>query len=251
MNWTCCFIVWHHLWAPMHIMWRRPIECLKLQVIFRNRATNYMALLSHFTYELDMLLTGAVWKSNTLQHLDYSLYSTPFHRALLRMYRALLRLYWDSWRARLLPYRVLSRAPFHRALCMKGDLKETPRDILLTLHQHFVCIRYHKFVKRYPYMSEKRPIYVSKETYKKPLVAFYWLLPAFLEPQISQIFPKRQIYIWKEHCRKIYRFPTYWFPIAPQVRDLWARQVIPPYMYEERPIIETYVYLTHVKRDLQ
>ena len=31
--------------------WRRPIGCLKLQVIFRKRATNYSALLRKMTYE--------------------------------------------------------------------------------------------------------------------------------------------------------------------------------------------------------
>jgi len=31
--------------------WRRLIDCLKLQVIFRKRATNYMALLQKMTYE--------------------------------------------------------------------------------------------------------------------------------------------------------------------------------------------------------
>jgi len=31
--------------------WRRPIGCLKLQVIFRKRATNYRALLRKMTYE--------------------------------------------------------------------------------------------------------------------------------------------------------------------------------------------------------
>jgi len=34
-----------------HTGWRRPIGCLKLQVIFRKRATNYRALLRKFTYE--------------------------------------------------------------------------------------------------------------------------------------------------------------------------------------------------------
>ena len=31
--------------------WRRPIGCLKLQVIFRKRASNYRALLRKMTYE--------------------------------------------------------------------------------------------------------------------------------------------------------------------------------------------------------
>jgi len=31
-------------------LWRRPIGCLKLQVIFRNRATDYRALLRKMTY---------------------------------------------------------------------------------------------------------------------------------------------------------------------------------------------------------
>ena len=33
------------------IGWRRPIECLKLQIIFRRRATNYRALLRKMTYK--------------------------------------------------------------------------------------------------------------------------------------------------------------------------------------------------------
>jgi len=35
----------------MHTGWRRPIGCLKLQVIFRKRATNYRALLRNMTYK--------------------------------------------------------------------------------------------------------------------------------------------------------------------------------------------------------
>ena len=31
--------------------WQRPIGCLKLQVIFRKRATNYRALLRKITYK--------------------------------------------------------------------------------------------------------------------------------------------------------------------------------------------------------
>jgi len=37
--------------ALMYTGWRRPIECLKLQVIFRKRATNYKALLRKMTYK--------------------------------------------------------------------------------------------------------------------------------------------------------------------------------------------------------
>jgi len=35
-----------------HTEWRRPVVCLKLQVIFRKRATNYMALLRKMTYKI-------------------------------------------------------------------------------------------------------------------------------------------------------------------------------------------------------
>jgi len=35
----------------MYTGWRRPIGCLKLQVIFRKRATNYRALLRKMTYK--------------------------------------------------------------------------------------------------------------------------------------------------------------------------------------------------------
>ena len=34
-----------------HTGWQRPIGCLKLQVIFRKRTTNYRALLQKMTYE--------------------------------------------------------------------------------------------------------------------------------------------------------------------------------------------------------
>ena len=37
--------------ALMYTGWRRPIGCLKLQVIFRERATNYKALLRKMTYK--------------------------------------------------------------------------------------------------------------------------------------------------------------------------------------------------------
>ena len=33
-----------------HTGWRRPIGCLKLQIIFRKRATNYRALLRNMSY---------------------------------------------------------------------------------------------------------------------------------------------------------------------------------------------------------
>ena len=36
-----------------HIGWRRLTGCLKLQVIFRKRATNYRALLPKLTYKDD------------------------------------------------------------------------------------------------------------------------------------------------------------------------------------------------------
>jgi len=35
----------------MHTRWRRPKRCLKLEVIFRKRATNYRALLWKINYE--------------------------------------------------------------------------------------------------------------------------------------------------------------------------------------------------------
>jgi len=35
----------------VHTGWRRLIGCLKLQVIFRKKATNYRALLRKMTYE--------------------------------------------------------------------------------------------------------------------------------------------------------------------------------------------------------
>jgi len=39
-------------WAwEVHTGWQRPIQCLKSQVIFRKRATNYTALLRRITYE--------------------------------------------------------------------------------------------------------------------------------------------------------------------------------------------------------
>ena len=39
------------LWQTFSIGWRRLMGCLKLQVVFRKRATNYMALLRKMTYE--------------------------------------------------------------------------------------------------------------------------------------------------------------------------------------------------------
>ena len=38
-------------WVCIGTEWRRPIGCLKLQVIFRKRATNYRALLQKMTYK--------------------------------------------------------------------------------------------------------------------------------------------------------------------------------------------------------
>ena len=40
------------LWQTFSIGWRRLIGCLKLQVVFRKRATNYMALLRKETCNL-------------------------------------------------------------------------------------------------------------------------------------------------------------------------------------------------------
>jgi len=39
--------IWY---TEMCTEWRRPVECLKLQVFFRKRATNYRALLRKMTY---------------------------------------------------------------------------------------------------------------------------------------------------------------------------------------------------------
>ena len=40
------------IWMRLMVTgWRGPIECLKLQVIFRKRATNYRALLRNMTYK--------------------------------------------------------------------------------------------------------------------------------------------------------------------------------------------------------
>ena len=40
-----------HMIVYTHTEWRRPIECLKLQVIFGKRATNYRTLLRKMTYK--------------------------------------------------------------------------------------------------------------------------------------------------------------------------------------------------------
>ena len=49
---TCIYIHAHmNTYAHMYTGWRRLIGCLKLQVIFRKRATNYRALLRKMTYE--------------------------------------------------------------------------------------------------------------------------------------------------------------------------------------------------------
>ena len=45
---SICNLLWFHL---SNTGWRRLIGCLKLQVIFRKRATNYRALLRQMTYE--------------------------------------------------------------------------------------------------------------------------------------------------------------------------------------------------------
>ena len=41
--------------------WRRPIECLKLQVIFRRRATDYEALLRKMTYKDKVSHDWSLW----------------------------------------------------------------------------------------------------------------------------------------------------------------------------------------------
>ena len=46
-----CICVCVQLYVVMGIGWRRLIGCLKLQVIFGKRATNYRALLRKMTYE--------------------------------------------------------------------------------------------------------------------------------------------------------------------------------------------------------
>jgi len=43
-------VIFHIHIAPRDTEWRRPIGCLKLQVIFRKRAPNYRALLQEMTY---------------------------------------------------------------------------------------------------------------------------------------------------------------------------------------------------------
>jgi len=44
-------LVYAAVYVPYTIGWRRLIRCLKLQVSFRKRATNYRALLRKMTYE--------------------------------------------------------------------------------------------------------------------------------------------------------------------------------------------------------
>ena len=48
--WLMCVTQSHNVITQPHTGWRRPIKCLKLQVIFRKRATNYMALLRIMIY---------------------------------------------------------------------------------------------------------------------------------------------------------------------------------------------------------
>ena len=123
--------------------------------------------MSHVTYELDMLLYSA---ASSLSPYTYRVAKT--HRM-------------DFWWARLWQYRVLSRAPFYRALCMKRDLKKPlatfywlstsiscALDIINLSKDTYTCL------KRILYMYQKRPIRNSS-----------WhstdLLPAFRVPQIS------------------------------------------------------------------
>jgi len=46
-----CDMTHSHLWHVVHTGWQKPIGCLKLQVIFCKRATNYRALLRKMTCE--------------------------------------------------------------------------------------------------------------------------------------------------------------------------------------------------------
>ena len=48
------------LYSKLSTGWRRPIGCLKLQVIFRKRATNYRALLRKLTYKLGIRHPGTL-----------------------------------------------------------------------------------------------------------------------------------------------------------------------------------------------
>ena len=57
--------------------WRRPIECLKLQVIFRKRATNYRALFRKTTYK-DMASYGSL-PPFTCPHLTSAPTNTHTH----------------------------------------------------------------------------------------------------------------------------------------------------------------------------
>ena len=58
--------------------WRRPIGCLKLQVIFRKRAINYWALLRKTTYE-DKASYDSTPPSSTRNPLLSLVQTIPFH----------------------------------------------------------------------------------------------------------------------------------------------------------------------------
>jgi len=69
--------------------WRRPIGCLKLQVIFRKRATNYRALLRKMTckdtasYGSSFAIGSTFWVSSHLKiqsHSDWSLFKGTWQK---------------------------------------------------------------------------------------------------------------------------------------------------------------------------
>jgi len=75
---------------------RRPIGCLKLQVIFHKRATNYRALLRKMTYKDKASYESSppcVWQDSS-RRCDVTMWTTPMTRRLIhvcRMWHSFLR----------------------------------------------------------------------------------------------------------------------------------------------------------------
>jgi len=111
--------------------WRRPIGCLKLQVIFHKKATNYRALLRKMTYE-DKASCGSSTpcRSNEqiyictekLMYSRISLHESNCHESLY-LHTSLTA--WDSWSLCIHTFLhmkfMYSRISIHESNCLESN----------------------------------------------------------------------------------------------------------------------------------
>ena len=131
--------------------WRTPLGCLKLQVIFRKRATNYMALLRKITCE------------------DKASYDSTPPCIMCRLKRAI------NYRALLRKITYEDKASYDsRPLCIMCRLKRDG-NILSLLYVPFRVVMFFHTED----ISATRPIYMCDKTHSYFFILHYYTIHDF------------------------------------------------------------------------